>query len=304
MAYIPVVVKPTNKIITKKTTSAVVLPKTMHNQISPSRNTIRPNPKPQSIKPILSRDRPVIQAKTLRSQKIIKGPSVRTADTTLASITTIKSLRNTGVGKSLIILGNGPSLNEVDFRRLNHPDIKFLMINKPLDYIWPTDYWLFCDMTIFNRYKSYWDKYQNWIFNTTGIRQLRRGSIQIKNFPGHGFSRNLADGFYIGKSSTYAAMQVAYWLNFDRIFLFGVDMCAINGVSHYYGRNEDVNYEKRIGKFNSEAKWYDNAAEILTAEERAKYYFCSSYNKYPFVDKFNRLDQLTAVDTILDLIGR
>ncbi|MCW3147355.1 lipopolysaccharide core biosynthesis protein [Stutzerimonas stutzeri] len=39
-----------------------------------------------------------------------------------------------------------------------------------------------------------------------------------------GFSRNMANGYFNGRTIAYAALQVAYHLGFDKVFLVGVDM--------------------------------------------------------------------------------
>ena len=56
-------------------------------------------------------------------------------------------------------------------------------------------------------------------------------------------------------------------------------------------------------RFKEESKYYDNGANILTDDERKKFIFCSIYNKWPFVDKFQRMNQKTAVDEIINNLG-
>ncbi len=70
-------------------------------------------------------------------------------------------------------------------------------------------------------------------------------------------------------------MQIAYWMNYDHIYLFGVDMnpAGIDGKLHFYGDNPDVEPSIRKDRFEKEATYYSHAAEILTEEERAKYTF-------------------------------
>ena len=68
---------------------------------------------------------------------------------------------------------------------------------------------------------------------------------------------------------------------------------------HFYGQNPDVKNKNRGARFYNEAKHYDFAAGDLSDEKRAKFTFCSSYNKYSFVDKFNRMDHKIAVKDIL-----
>ena len=101
-------------------------------------------------------------------------------------------------------------------------------------------------------------------------------------------------------SSVFAAMQVALWMGYDKIYIFGVDMCAVNGKLHYYGVNPDVDQDRRKNKFGSEAEYYNHAAGILTNEEKSRFYFCSGYNKWPFAEKFNKLHHNDAIDAIIN----
>lgn len=216
-------------------------------------------------------------------------------------------LKGTGKGKILIIVGNGPSILEAQLEKLRgQPLIDIMSINKPDGRLWPTKYWLFCDSTQWKHNKELWDTYNGTIFNTTAISQSKRNAIHIRNLGGDGFSTNLLDGFYIGRSSCYAAMQVALWLDYDHIYLFGVDMksVTINGkrLTHYYGENPDVRSINREARFDNEAKHYQHAANTLTVPVRAKFTFCSTYNPYPFIDRFSRLDHHTAADHILSTL--
>jgi hypothetical protein len=117
----------------------------------------------------------------------------------------------------------------------------------------------------------------------------KNNSIRFKNLAEMKFSKDLSNGLCIGRSSCYAAMQIALWMDFDKIFLFGVDMDAdgINGQLHFYGVNPDVDPNVRKNRFKDEATYYDKAAESLDPEERKKFYFCSDYNKWSFVKEFN-----------------
>jgi hypothetical protein len=83
--------------------------------------------------------------------------------------------------------------------------------------------------------------------------------MQFKNIGGKGFNLDPSQGIYIGRSSVYAAMQIAIWMNYQEIFIFGCDMnpAGINGVLHFYGDNPDVNPVVRKNRFKNEAEYYD-----------------------------------------------
>ena len=212
----------------------------------------------------------------------------------------IKEMQNTGGGKVLVMFACGPSINEVDFTPLlGHQYINTMCINKPLTKVWPSTYWSFCDVSQYTRNKESWDTYNGIIWNSPSIRIPHPKQIMVRNRSGQGFSRNLADGYFISRSTTYASMQVALWMGYTT-FIFGCDMGVVDGKLHFYGKNPDVDDENRIKRFKLEAEAYNFAAANLTAQERSKFYFCSSYNKFPFVHKFNYMDHKTAVPFILD----
>lgn len=247
--------------------------------------------------------------KALVQQIIPPKPHItyRTNPATIEQIDQIRRLRGKGNGRILVMIGNGPSITEVELELLkDHPNIDIMSINKPDPRIWPTTYWAFCDLSQYNRHKEIWDKYDGIIINSTAIHQSKTNSIHIKSIQGKGFSRDLVNGYNIGRSTVYANMQTALWMGYDHIYLFGVDMNpnGLNGKLWFYGNNPDAPAVMRKDRFKMEAEYYSHAASILTPDERAKYTFCSSYNPWDFVDKFgSHWDHHTAVDRILQLYG-
>ena len=197
----------------------------------------------------------------------------------------------------------GPSANEVkDIDRLVHPLIDFMIINKPEPRIKQPRYWVFCDHSQYARNKDYWNKYTGTVINPVSIRTRRSKQVLIKHKAGKGFSSNLHDGYHIGRSTTYANMQVAHWMGYDRIYIFGIDMREVKGKLERYGngRNPDVADNIRKGRFKYEAESYQHAANILKERSRRRFFFCSSYNPWDFVEKYSRLDHKKAVQVILD----
>lgn len=214
----------------------------------------------------------------------------------------ILRLKGIGLGRILVILACGPSVNEVPIEKLkDNPKIDIMCINKPNPRVWPAKYWAFCDQTQYSHNLNYWEGYTGTIINAASVRARHRSQILIRNIAGAGFSKDLMKGFYIGRSTTYANMQTALWMDYPKVFIFGCDMAAVNGSLHYYGKNPDVADNNRIQRFNQEAESYSFAAKTLHADERSRFFFCSNYNKFDFVNSFQRLDHTTAVDTILDL---
>lgn len=226
-----------------------------------------------------------------------------TRDIDQSSLAKIKDIRGVGRGKVLIIVGNGPSINEVELQKLrNNPLIDTMSINKPDPRLWPTTYWAFFDISQIRRNEDLWNGYNGIIFNSTSIKRQKLTSMQLKNLGGQGFSKDLTKGIHIGRSSVYAAMQLGLWMEYQKIYIFGCDMdpAGINGKLHFYGDNPDVDPNKRKERFKNEAEFYEYATNILNDAEKSKFVFCSTVNNWPFVTKYNKLRHEIAVEKILE----
>lgn len=218
----------------------------------------------------------------------------------------ITAAKNSGAGRVLVMIAAGPSINEVNFVPLrNHDLVDFMCVNKPHKTVWPSKYWAFCDHTQHRRNEDTWNSYSTGqIWNSPNVRARKGNQIVVNVLHGKGFSLDITRGYHIGRSSTYAAMQIANYMGYRRIYVFGMDMGASpTGQLHWYGQNEDVSNEIRKSRFEAEAGNYMWAAQNLPKEVREKFYIASNWNKWPFVEFFNRADHLTAVDEILKYIS-
>lgn len=261
--------------------------------------------KPAATPQPVTKSKPIIRNQ-IKPQKIHKERPVSyiVTDITPQSISNISKIKNTGMGKILCILGNGPSLNEVDTKHIKRLNIDILSINHPDPRVWPTKYWAFFDASQMRRHSELWDSYNGIIFNSTAIKKQKETSMQFRSLRTKGFSRNLIDGIHIGRSSVYASMQIALWMNYDYVFILGVDMNpnGIGGKLHYYGTNPDARPEDRIKSFEKEAENYEHAAHVLNEDERKRFFFCSEYNNWPFTTKFNKLSQKSVLEKISELL--
>jgi len=226
----------------------------------------------------------------------------------------IKALKNHGVGKILVMLAPGPSILEIPIEKLNNvPKVEFMTINKPDLRLWPTDFWAFCDQTQCNRNQEMWNSYGGIIINSGAVRSRKSNQIVVRSRPGKGFSRDLVEGYYIGRSSTYANMQMALWMNYDKIFICGVDMARVTikkkdgqeiDMLHSYGTNPDVPEAKRVERFKYEAENYAHGASQLTSEECQRFCFCTTHNPWPFIEQFDHIKHYEAVDKIIEASGQ
>lgn len=230
-----------------------------------------------------------------------RGPVVKriTSDVPEKDIKAIVKLKDTCKNRILVIMGNGPSLAEVDTSKLVGLDyVDTLIVNKPDERCWPTTYWVFFDASQYQRNKDKWDNYNGIAFVSNAIKVERPRSIKLKNVASGGFQRDLSKGVHIGRSSVYASMQIGMWLGYQRIYILGCDMVDVAGKVHYYGVNPDVNPEERKKRFDGEAKFYADATKSLSEAERNNIIFCSSYLKYQFANKYQKIDHKFAVEFI------
>lgn len=277
-------------IIRPKPSAKFIPPQTLirHSQPAP-RNAVRAT----SVKPKIS----------LSTNNRKTGIQYITRETTKKSIESIKRIQGSKKGKILAIIGNGPSINEVPLDNLKDlPLLDIISINRPDFRIWPTTHWAFFDRSQEKRHQDLIQDYKGVMFNSTSINTTNPYSIQFKHLPGTGFSRDLTHGINIGRSSVFACMQIGLWMGYEHIFIFGCDMNAegLNGKLHFYGQNPDVKPENRSGRFAKEAESYDFAANNLSPEERSKFTFCTEYNPFSFVHKFNLISHRVAVSQMID----
>lgn len=214
----------------------------------------------------------------------------------------ILKLVNIGEKRILVVVGNGPSVNEVELDKLsNRPKIDLLSINKPDPRVWPTKFWSFYDTSQLRRHEDLFNAYEGILLNSTSIKRHKNNSTIFRNIGGMKFSRDLISGLCIGRTSCFATIQLALWMKYDRIYFFGVDMDpeGIDGRLHFYGTNPDVDPSVRKTRFKFEAEYFDFAADNMEYHERKRFFFCSSYLNWPFKARFNHLDHKLAIDEIL-----
>jgi hypothetical protein len=289
-----------NYSINVKLAQKINIVSTSRSKLPPKLTIPRPKPinpiKPIPIKPIPAVKKAPVIVLDRKGRATIRQPLLNTIN----SDPKISTLKDIGIGRILIIIAAGPSVNEVDLTPLkDNPLIDIMCINKPYKSVWPTKFWAFCDHTQYTRNEDTWNTYNGIIINSPNVSARKTNQIIIRTRHGKGFSRDIIGGYHIGRSSTYANMQVALFMNYNKIFIFGLDMTEVNGQLHHYGVNPDVNPENRKTRFQAEAENYIWAGQNLPLEIRKRYYVCSSYNPWEFCQMFNKMDHKTAVKDIL-----
>lgn len=212
-------------------------------------------------------------------------------------------LRNVGPVRVLVVCATGPSIGEIPgLKALGlHSRIDVLAINRPVPDLDPSAFYLFQDATSYVRNRDYLATYSGLML--AGFRALPGDTPNTVFFPlrqGMGFSRDLTGGWFVGKSSSYAALQVALWMRYPRIYFLGVDMGAVGGALWHYGQNPDITAGEPTPRFELEFRFFDHAAAVLSPEERKRVTFASAHNLYAFPDAFNRRDHRAIVPEILE----
>lgn len=270
-------------------------------------NSLSPHIKLRPSKPILNQNKPVVRnrQKTLflrqraipanlriQQKQIIRKYTPNTNDIT-------QSIKGVGINKILLIIGNGPSHKEAPLTELlNIDNIDIMSINKPDDRLWPTKYWLFCDNSQQRRHNHLWIPYNGIVINSSAVKETKPGCVKIKSLHGKGFSTNLHNGMFIGRSSVYSAIQVGIWMGYTHIYVFGCDMTSVNGKVYPWGTNPDISDNNRVSRFKHEAIHYDWLVDNISEHIKNKITFCTRYNPYDFIKKFENLDHIEAVNII------
>lgn len=293
-----------------------------------ARNTLRNVQKPQIIQPqkveiqnvrSLKSLPPIVQTKNLRNvlsnrsknESVAKqkpSPVVTSiySELTQKQLERIKDLKNVGTGKYFAIIGNGPSLLNIDTSILkSFPNLFLCTINVPDKRCWPTPYWAFFDRSQYHRHKELYKTFSGTIFNSTGIREENENSIKFRHISGLGFSHDLSKGLYIGMSSVYAVIQIALYMNFQKVFVLGCDMNnqVDSNQTHFYGINPDVKPDQRKLRFEKEANWYNHMAENVSADIKSRIVFCSKgINTWQFMNSFHSVTPNETVEFIRGVI--
>lgn len=208
--------------------------------------------------------------------------------------------------RSLAIFANGPSLNEAGIERLRGaPGLDLLAINTPHPSIPLNDYhyWLFVDMDVATRHADLVQQYEGTFISCLRLPTARH-VMSFKLLRGSGFSRNICEGYYTGRSSTYVALQFAIEKQYKRIFVFGLDMNPVDG-NCFFGPHADPHNAPaiRARRFEAEAIFLKFAAYDLTDAERSSIVLCGRAKDWDFCRYFERWPVEKAVSRILDSLS-
>ncbi len=188
----------------------------------------------------------------------------------------MRKLRGAEKGKRAFILGNGPSIRELDLAPLKSELVIGMNASTLLEreHGFHTHYYTVSD----TRFLSHPDK-RGWATDALAPDTVRvlRAELAAHDAPGlpnptyyvpaigrNGFSHNLALGFYFGCSTTMLAIQLAHYLGCSELCLLGVDLRYTPDAPRFY--REDA--PQMEDAFTSTQIWnIANAARELAATD-------------------------------------
>ncbi|WP_396587490.1 6-hydroxymethylpterin diphosphokinase MptE-like protein [Bermanella sp. R86510] len=148
----------------------------------------------------------------------------------------IKTLAGAESGRDIVILGNGPSLPEMNFKKLSDPVYIGLngsvLISNEKDI--KEKYYVLSDLR-FVKDKSKLSILKDNLNGDTKIivrkellnylsGELINDLYSVRSLGRDGFSEDVKKGFYFGCTTVMLALQLAHYLGGGRVFLCGVDL--------------------------------------------------------------------------------
>jgi len=148
----------------------------------------------------------------------------------------IYSLLNAEAGRNIVILGNGPSLHQMEFDKITNPI--FIGINGSAliakEQGFKEQYYVLSDLRFVNDPLKM-DILKNNLDSNTKIivrseleakvkAELKQEILTTRALGRDGFSDDLTKGYYFGCTTTMLALQLASYIGGNNIFLCGVDL--------------------------------------------------------------------------------
>jgi uncharacterized Rossmann fold enzyme len=141
----------------------------------------------------------------------------------------IEKFKNIHQGKTCFIIGNGPSLNKMDLSKLdgyytfgmNKIYLIFDRVKLDLDYYVSVNPLVIeqSEQEIKNviTCPSFLSNADEKVFNSSHIHLLKTQPTEAY------FHTDIVEGIYEGYTVTFVALQIAFYMGFEKVFLIGVD---------------------------------------------------------------------------------
>jgi hypothetical protein len=208
----------------------------------------------------------------------------------------LRMLHNKHAGERCFIVGNGPSLNEMDLLKMQN-DVSIAVngiFYKTDETGYCPTYYVVEDRCVMadnrariNSYEAGLKLFPSYYYDqvtqrkNTAFFQMNRGFYEktSPNFEIPRFSTDFSERAYCGQSVTYINLQLAYYLGFSEVYLIGIDFsyeipesAIING--HVIESTEDDPNHFHPDYFGKGKKWNDpKLHNVLKNLELAKMVF-------------------------------
>jgi len=142
----------------------------------------------------------------------------------------MKTFKNIHLGDSCVIIGNGPSLKTMDLKWLRDKytfGLNRIYLMFP-ELGFPTTYYVSVNQLVIEQCAAdivdlpmpkfigwYWREYLGMAPDIYYVRYRKDGTLDFSMNPGH--------RIWEGATVTYVALQLAYFMGFQRVYLIGVD---------------------------------------------------------------------------------
>ncbi len=206
----------------------------------------------------------------------------------------LRDIKNSHAGERCFIIGNGPSLNNLDLTLLQNETtfgVNAIYTNHENMGFYPT-YYVVEDVFVaedrrdeINAYrhsKKFFGNYLRYCLNpdeTTIVLDVIVDYRKYKNFP-H-FSTNALERVYVGGTVTYLCLQLAFHMGFSEVYLIGFDHNFSIPKSAKTSKDgsailstEDDSNHFNAAYFGKGKRWHDpNVGRIEIALAKARYIF-------------------------------
>lgn len=209
---------------------------------------VNPSPRRELAERLLGRHAASAVARGLTTSR---NSARRLTDSTVkASNERLSGVRNTHLGETCVIIGNGPSLNSTNMAALADVDTfglnRFYLMEPRIG--WSSTYHVVVNRHVVDQFAGELRRVSGQLFTTwpNHILLAERGDlVTLQNVAGPLFSLDPRRGVWQGATVTYVAMQLAHWMGYRKVILVGVDhRFESKGPSHKLveSRGDDPNH--------------------------------------------------------------
>jgi len=201
------------------------------------------------------------------------------------------------MNRPIYIVGGGSSLKEFDFSKLKDKDT--IVVNKSYSYVPNLDYFITMDYSFLNKiennlkdfnttkifianldndYIDYINRTKNLSYKPISFNyNLKDFDIIIKSYKSEGIGFRWND-FRNGINSGFCGLQLAVLLNYEAVYLLGIDLITTEKTHFHSGYNESIeSFQKKLDIYYENFK--KALVELRQKRPNIKVYSCSQISR-------------------------